>query len=74
MEDFGSIQHMSLPESTLLQAIVNTQVGQQLTSCRPVRIKYLSRVAHSAHRLVSRGEPHLKKSHKKSENKIKLLS
>ena len=29
MEDFGSIQHMSLPESTLQQAIVNTQVGQQ---------------------------------------------
>ena len=27
VEDFGSIQHMSLPESTLLQAIVNTQVG-----------------------------------------------
>ncbi|CAH3044617.1 unnamed protein product [Pocillopora meandrina] len=26
VEDFGSIQHMSLPESTLLQAIVNTQV------------------------------------------------
>jgi len=27
VEDFGSIQHMSLPENTLLQAIVNTQVG-----------------------------------------------
>ncbi|XP_020631790.1 crossover junction endonuclease MUS81-like [Orbicella faveolata] len=26
VEDFGSIQHMSLPENTLLQAIVNTQV------------------------------------------------
>ncbi|KAK2553821.1 Crossover junction endonuclease MUS81 [Acropora cervicornis] len=26
VEDFGSIQHMSLPESTLQQAIVNTQV------------------------------------------------
>lgn len=26
---------MSLPENTLLQAIVNTQVGQQLTSCSP---------------------------------------
>ncbi|KAM7436322.1 Crossover junction endonuclease mus81 [Porites harrisoni] len=26
VEDFGSIQHMSLPESTLLQAIVNTQI------------------------------------------------
>ena len=27
VEDYGSIQHMSLPESTLLQAIVNTQVA-----------------------------------------------
>lgn len=26
---------MSLPENTLLQAIANTQVGQQLTSCSP---------------------------------------
>ncbi|XP_067031660.1 crossover junction endonuclease MUS81-like isoform X1 [Acropora muricata] len=26
VEDFGSIQHMSLPESTLQQAIINTQV------------------------------------------------
>jgi len=26
VEDFGSIQHMSLPESTLQQAIVNTQI------------------------------------------------
>ncbi|KAJ7360130.1 Crossover junction endonuclease mus81 [Desmophyllum pertusum] len=26
VEDFGSTQHMSLPENTLLQAIVNTQV------------------------------------------------
>ena len=35
MEDFGSPQHMSLPESTLQQAIVNTQVGQRFGTYLP---------------------------------------